>query len=558
MLYPATLCRWLLRTRGLVGLLALLALGAAAAPKTVCTVTINSPDERDTFQRSLPPDQYQFVELVERGKPDWFTQACKRGVRCDALIISGHFDDGIEFYPDRFENREVLTVHELQRASCSTSCPGVFAQLKEVYLFGCNTLRSDPRHVAEAEILRSLQGGGASRAEAEQAAAVLNARYGESNRDRIRHIFKDVPVLYGFTSKAPLGRYAGPVLEKYFQRAPAGEVASGRPSDTLLNLFGPVSMVAVPGLTNAEPHAAFRGDMCALADDGPSNAQKLAFVHDVLRRDVTHVRMFLDHLERYVGSLDGAQRQQAATAAALHKIRADHAARERFLAFVRDVDRAPVQARMVALARALDWLSAEQERDEHLRLIVQRMTRDALGKHEVDLVCSSAFARDPALASALRATGAVRPGHTVDAAVLACLGDATAHAQTLRALTSAHEADVEVAQVYLRHRPLTDAIQLRAVTAGIARMRSPGAQVRALETLARQHLADPASVQEIARLFPQARSLEMQRAIANILLRADHAGLARANLAQVLRQHRIKSPEGNDVIEALIRRLQGA
>ena len=31
------------------------ALPAAAAPKTVCTVTINSTDERETFQRHLPP-----------------------------------------------------------------------------------------------------------------------------------------------------------------------------------------------------------------------------------------------------------------------------------------------------------------------------------------------------------------------------------------------------------------------------------------------------------------------------------------------------------------------
>ena len=94
---------------------------AWAAPKTVCTVTINSPDERDTFKRHLPPGEYRFVELVQRGQPDWLAQACQRRERCDALIISGHFDDGIEFYPDRFENQEALTVHELQRASCSAS-----------------------------------------------------------------------------------------------------------------------------------------------------------------------------------------------------------------------------------------------------------------------------------------------------------------------------------------------------------------------------------------------------------------------------------------------------
>ena len=72
-------------------------LDAGAAPKTVCTVTINSADERDVFQRHLPRGDYRFVELVQRGKPDWLASACQRGVSCDALIISGHFDDGTEF-----------------------------------------------------------------------------------------------------------------------------------------------------------------------------------------------------------------------------------------------------------------------------------------------------------------------------------------------------------------------------------------------------------------------------------------------------------------------------
>ena len=163
--------------------------------------------------------------------------ACRRGVTCDALIISGHFDDGTEFYTDRFDDHEFLTVHEMQQASCSASCNGLFSQLKEVYLFGCNTLKSDPRHVASAEIARSLVRSGHTQADAERVSALLSERYGQSNRDRLRHVFKDVPVLYGFSSKAPLGRTAGPLLERYFQTAPAGEVASGRaesdPAETL-------------------------------------------------------------------------------------------------------------------------------------------------------------------------------------------------------------------------------------------------------------------------------------------------------------------------------------
>ena len=64
------------------------------------------------------------------------------------------------------------------------------------------------------------------------------------------------------------------------------------------------------------------------------------------------------------------------------------------------------------------------------------------------------------------------------------------------------------------------------------------------------------NLQEIARLFPLARSLEVQRAIAGILIRSDTQKLERADLARTLRQHRLKSPDGSDVIDMLIRVLQ--
>jgi hypothetical protein len=526
------------------------------AQKTVCTVTINSSDERDVFQRHLPPDQYRFVELVQRGKPDWLASARQRGVSCDALIISGHFDDGTEFYTDRHDDREFLTMHELQHESCSAAGNGLFSQLKEVYLFGCNTLKSEPRHVAAAEVTRSLLRSGHSKADADRVAALLSERYGQSNRDRLRHVFNNVPVLYGFSSKAPLGRTAGPLLERYFQTAPAGEVASGRPSSTLLKLFGPSSMISVAGLTESDPHAGFRQDMCSFADDRPSDAQKVAFMHQVLQRDVTEVRMFLDHLERYAASLGPAQRLRPDVAAALGAIEHDERARDHYLAFARDADQASVQARMMALARSLGWLSPAQEQAEFLHMIADRMARGSLGKNEADLVCSTQQGQDPAAARQLMATGAVHPDNVAHSAVLACLGSPDAHERTVGALTSSNDEEVAIAQVYLRHRPLADVGELRAVASGIGRMKAAAAQVRALETLAKQRLADPQSLQEIARLFPLARSLEVQRAIAGILIRADTKMLVRADLARSLRQHRLKSPDGSDVIDVLIRLLQ--
>src|SRR5215831_7406854 len=104
---------------------ALIASGAAIGEKaTVCTVTVNSSDEREAFRQNLPEDKYRFVELVERGRPDWLGAACQRKVRCDVLIVSGHFA-GNEFYSSKFDVDESLPVDEMERAACSASCPGL-------------------------------------------------------------------------------------------------------------------------------------------------------------------------------------------------------------------------------------------------------------------------------------------------------------------------------------------------------------------------------------------------------------------------------------------------
>src|SRR6188508_69167 len=97
---------------------------AWAQKKTVCTVTVNSADEKEAFRKALGPGQYDFVELVEHGRADWLESACRTGVRCDVLVISGHYDGGNEFFSDRTEAREYLPVDELERVSCNGSCPG--------------------------------------------------------------------------------------------------------------------------------------------------------------------------------------------------------------------------------------------------------------------------------------------------------------------------------------------------------------------------------------------------------------------------------------------------
>lgn len=529
---------------------------AAAQKATVCTITVNSPDEKEAFRRYLPADKYQFVELVERGRADWLDSACSAGVHCDVLIVSGHYDGGNEFFSDQIEAREFLPVDEMERASCSGSCSGLFSQLKEVYLFGCNTLNAGANKNASAEIARSLVRAGHSRAGAERLAQALGARHGESSRDRMRQVFKDVPVIYGFSSVAPLGPTAASLLQRHFQAEGYATIGKGRTNAQLLGGFAGHSMVSASGLTGADPQAAHRQDVCRFSDDRRATAQKVEFVHQLLGRDMAEVRMFLDRIERFWAALPAAERQVPAVAEALVRIASDHGARGRYLEFARDADQVAVRARMVDLGHALGWLTSEERIDEIVRIVSDQLARDSVTAADVDQVC--ALNDDHELDQALfqLPPQGARAERVPQAAILACLGSDQAHAKVLQALTSPRDEDREVAQVYLRHRPIGDAGELRAVTTNVARMNGADAKVKALQSLAALRLADRESLGVLAELYPVAESPGVQKAIAAVLIRADYDAIDRPELVRTLRNHRLKSGAGPDTIDALIRRLE--
>jgi len=527
----------------------------AAAKSTVCTITVNSPDEKEAFRRYLPDDKYQFVELVERGRPDWLASACRQQVRCDVLIISGHFN-GTEFFSEHLDTHEFLPVAEIERASCSNSCPGLFSQLKEVYLFGCNTLNPEAGASASADIARSLIRAGRSKADAEHVSRALTARHSESNRDGMRRIFVNVPVIYGFSSVAPVGAVAAGTLNRYFHAASSVEVGRGHASARLLGQFSANAMTAASGMRASDPRAAYRQEVCQFVDDRLSPAQTLRFVHQIVGRDMAEVRMFLDRIESFTQSLTDSERHDPAFIQALDELAGDRPARERFLAFARDADEPALRSRMVKLAHTLGWLSAQDEKDELMRLAEDLLAGEEIDPADVELVCS--LNRDHALDAGLQRVRT--PPGSIDsvphAAVLACLGSVDGRARVLQALTGARGDDVQIAQVYLQHHPIEDVGELRAVAARIAQMADPDAQVRALNTLAGQYLSDRESLDELIRLFPHARSLGVQRAIAGIFIRADYGAIDRDELVGVLRQYRLRSADRNDIIDALLRRLQ--
>ncbi|HVO90241.1 MAG TPA: hypothetical protein VMV45_17015 [Casimicrobiaceae bacterium] len=528
---------------------------AIASKRTVCTITVNSPDEKEAFRRYLPADQYEFVELVQHGRPDWLAAACQRRISCDILIVSGHFN-GHDFFSDKLEAREYLPVQEMERASCSDSCPGLFSHLKEVYLFGCTSLSPDPGKSAPGEILRSLERSGHGAPEAQRLAQQLVQLHRDSNRDVMRRIFAGVPAVYGFSAVAPLGPTSAGLLNRYFAGG-RGEVGTGIPNHRLLGQFAAHSMAVVDGIPTSDPVMKYRGQVCEFVDDRQSPAQKLRFIHQLLDGEMAQARLFFERIETFFATLPADAGQQPDFAAALDDVAHDRAARERYLALARDADSPAIRARMIQIGYRLGWLDDDGRRSELAALLRDLLAKPAMSLPDVDLACSlDARELDGALAQLRQATDV--EGHTDRSAALACLGSAEDHARMLLALSSSNEQDVRFAEVYFQHRPIGTVEQLRAAIGQIARMNDPGAQVRALDTVGRLRLSDREALAELATLFPRTRSVQVQRAIAGVFLRSDAQAIASLDLAALMQQSRLRSPDGHDAIDIAIHHLQQA
>jgi hypothetical protein len=382
---------------------------------------------------------------------------------------------------------------------------------------------------------------------------MLADRYEESNRDFMRRVFRNVPAIYGFSNVAPLGPTSGYLLDRYFQGG-AGNLFTGRPNGRLLATFSAHHMATASGLTGADPNARYREEACRFVDDRMTAAEKLRFIHTILDRDAPQARMFLERMEGFLTALDDADRRDPDFAAVRDAIVQDTAARDRYLDYARGVDASSVRARMIGVAHELGWLDDDAWHAEQVHLIADLMAGPPMTTADLDVACAQN--RHGELDGQLAELPTFNGDRVDRAAALACLGSAADHERMLFALTSPNESDQRMAEVYFKHRPIRDIGELREVAAGIAAMTgAPDAQAQALDTLSRQRIADVQVLTALTRLFSVAESLKVQRAIAGILIRADYAVIATPETASMLRERRIKSRDGEDLIDILIRRV---
>ena len=199
----------------------------------VCSVTINSSQEIETFRERLDPEMFEFIELVpeeqeatglieitlgEEQEPSWFERACERDIQCDVLVISGHF--GGSFFGT--ESDYYLSLHEMEKLVCQRKCERVLSRLKEVFLFGCNTLAGkalDNR--TPEEYLQVLLEDHIPRSIAERVTATRYSHLNHSFQNKMRLVFASPDrqtLLYGFHSVGPAGSSVKHLLEDYFEK----------------------------------------------------------------------------------------------------------------------------------------------------------------------------------------------------------------------------------------------------------------------------------------------------------------------------------------------------
>ena len=119
---------------------------------TFCFFSLNNPTEHTTFEekygQTTGVEIKEFYNTTHAGKPvkERFKEMLKSG-ECDSLVISGHhtgYFAGKQSIHNK--NRDwKLDLDFMEELSCEEGCAKWFANVKSLFLMGCQTVKSDTR-----------------------------------------------------------------------------------------------------------------------------------------------------------------------------------------------------------------------------------------------------------------------------------------------------------------------------------------------------------------------------------------------------------------------------
>lgn len=186
----------------------------ALEKKNICAMTISSSNEINTFKKLLNPEQFNFIELTMMGDEfTWFDNACRSNTKCDVLIISAHFAGNFFSLENQYLK---LSSDEMERKACANTCSGILKSPIETYLFGCNTLAIKNNQSRTREQYRQvLLNDDMPPTLVDQALATLFSPIASAYYSRMRKIFYNTPMIYGFSDKGPSGKNVEGYLKNY-------------------------------------------------------------------------------------------------------------------------------------------------------------------------------------------------------------------------------------------------------------------------------------------------------------------------------------------------------
>lgn len=375
---------------------------------TVCSMTINSSNEKRVFEEQMAKDRNRFnpmVELTTLGNGDnWFEAACRSGIRCDQLLISGHFSSS---WSGRSGKK--LPLQKMEEMGCSDSCKGILNHPYEVFLMGCNTMATKKKDHRTATSYRDhLLHDGMDQYSAEMTSEARYGLSGDDNRTRFQRTFRGgFKRLYGFDSVGPSGTNVEGLLRNYFSRVNLAEnlerVRAARLMGNVeaLNAGGRESHNS-PGFNRelAEALAITAFDQCAAGADNERDRricrildprvnvnQKLDTILQSLQSEnwIKYMPVINEFFKKHpVSSMNARQKET------VRMLSQNAVLKRQVKGMVEKSEFLSVQIEWSKFARNFGYLTPQEEANA-LGKTLNRMLESGLTKKEADLIC---FNRD--------------------------------------------------------------------------------------------------------------------------------------------------------------------
>lgn len=359
---------------------------------TICAITINSDDEKKIFQAQAAKYPQKFnpvVELTDLGD-DWFSKSCSSGIRCDQLVISGHF--GGDFFG---ESGKSLSLQELEKAGCSKTCEGILNQPYEVFLFGCNTLSGKEKDSRTPDqYLQVLLRDGIPLAQAE---LVVQSRYGvigDTHKASMQRAFSgEKKQLYGFDSIGPSGKNVKGFLNNYFSKISSASHLEKQQAKRIMNQVDMGNKILAESLKStafAQCAGADDGDekmkkVCGLLDVRKSNEEKLDLTIELLGQE--EFLLYLPAINIFMKDINNQYSLTDSEKASLELIKNNEVIKRQILGLI-DVSKGfGLKMEWTILAQNMGYLSQE-EASERLSFEVAKVFSKPLADSDVDVMCS--------------------------------------------------------------------------------------------------------------------------------------------------------------------------